>query len=164
MRRYLIGLCVFMVFGWTHAALAWPARVVHVSDGDTVHVEPIKGGKRIKVRLYGVDCPESRQPYGQAATGFVSDLALFKIVDVQPYDTDRYGRTVAVLAIGESTAQDALLDAGLAWVYTRYCKIPQCAAWKDKEKAAARARRGLWRDLDGASKPVAPWTWRSRGR
>lgn len=145
-------------------AHAWPARVVYIADGDTVHVEPVQGGERVKVRLYGIDCPEARQPYGQAATGFVSDLVLFREVEVEDHGKDKYKRTLAVLHIGGTTVQDALLDAGLAWVYTRYCKLPDCAAWKAREKAAVQARRGLWQELAGERKPVAPWKWRKGER
>ncbi|MDL2315472.1 thermonuclease family protein [Desulfovibrio sp. OttesenSCG-928-A18] len=143
---------------------AWPARVVHVSDGDTVHVEPIQGGDRMKVRLYGIDCPESRQDYGPAATGLVNGAALFREVEIEEHGKDRYKRTLAVLHIGDTTIQDILLESGLAWVYTQYCKIPRCRAWKAKEKAAAKARKGLWREIDGPRKPVAPWVWRKRAR
>ncbi|MCL1886215.1 MAG: thermonuclease family protein [Dehalococcoidia bacterium] len=80
---------------------AYPARVVAVADGDTITIEPIQGGGRAKVRLHGIDCPEKDQAYGQAATVFVIDAVLFKVVDVQPtpQGTDRYGRIVAVVEI-----------------------------------------------------------------
>lgn len=34
-------------------------RVLKVADGDTFTVEPLGGGEAFKVRLAGVDCPES---------------------------------------------------------------------------------------------------------
>ena len=37
---------------------AWPGEVVHVADGDTITV--MKGEKRVKIRLYGIDTPEKR--------------------------------------------------------------------------------------------------------
>ena len=55
-------------------AFAKPAIVVGVSDGDTLTVE-WEDGSRGKVRLFGVDCPETKvagkwetQPYGRKAT------------------------------------------------------------------------------------------------
>lgn len=161
MRRIVV-LVFLLALLFPVRAAAWPARVVYVSDGDTVHVEPAQGGARVKIRLYGIDCPESKQPYGQSATVFVSDLILFKVVDIEEQDIDRYGRTVALLHIGDATVQDALLETGLAWVYTRYCKRSECEKWKEKEKAAAKARQGLWSELDGPNKPVAPWDWRKK--
>jgi len=47
-------------------AFAEQFRVVAVSDGDAITIEPLEGGDRAKVRLHGIDAPELRQPYGQA--------------------------------------------------------------------------------------------------
>jgi endonuclease YncB( thermonuclease family) len=76
-------------------------RVVAVSDGDTLTIEPIEGGDRAKVRLHGIDAPELRQPYGEAAKTFTREAVLFKEIDVRPMPqgTDRYGRIVAIVEI-----------------------------------------------------------------
>ena len=63
---FLIFFCI------TEPALAWLGRVVSVSDGDTISVEPVGGGARVKVRLHGIDCPERRPAYGEAARFFVN--------------------------------------------------------------------------------------------
>jgi micrococcal nuclease len=48
------------------AACAGPSnRVVSVSDGDTVTV--LRDGTAVKVRLAGIDAPESKQASGQAS-------------------------------------------------------------------------------------------------
>ena len=49
-----------------------------------------------------------------------------------------------------------MLKAGLAWVYTYYCKISECEYWKELETQAKVAKVGLW------SNPTAqePWKWR----
>jgi endonuclease YncB( thermonuclease family) len=142
-------------------ALAWEARVVAVADGDTITVEPPQGGDRVKVRFHGIDCPETKQPYGQTAKGFVSQAVLFKTVDVQPspQGKDRYGRIVAVVDIpGVGILQERLLEAGLAWVYPQYCK--DCGAWEAMEAEARSQRRGLWVDKES----LPPWIWRKRKR
>jgi len=46
------------------------------------------------VRLYGIDCPERRQPYATVARKFAGDLAFGKTVAVRVRDVDRYGRVV----------------------------------------------------------------------
>lgn len=43
--------------------------VVDVSDGDTITVLT-PDEQQVKVRLYGVDCPEKKQPYGGKAKAF----------------------------------------------------------------------------------------------
>ncbi|MDR0828336.1 MAG: thermonuclease family protein [Desulfovibrio sp.] len=81
--------------------------MVAVADGDTITVEPARGGDRVKIRLHGIDAPERKQPYGETARGFVSNSVLFKQVDVQPRDRDRYGRTVAIVDVpGSFNPQD----------------------------------------------------------
>jgi len=143
----------------TEPALAWPGRVVAVSDGDTISVEPVGGGARVKVRLHGIDCPERRQPYGEAARFFVNEQALFHPVEIDEKGNDRYGRLVGVVffANGESL-QEKLLTAGLAWVWPKYCE--NCQEWELLQQEAAKARRGLWAD----ETPFPPWEWRKRRR
>ena len=134
---------------------AWPGRVVTVTDGDTLVVEPEFGGDRVKVRLHGIDAPEQKQPYGEVSKGFVIDIALFKSVEIEETARDRYGRIVAIvwLPTGKSL-QAELLKAGLAWVWTRYCL--NCEKWTDLQRRAMEAKTGLWAD----GNPIAPWEWR----
>ena len=138
-------------------AWAWPARVVAVSDGDTITVEPEAGGERIKVRLHGIDAPERRQPAGEASRAYVFDVALYQTVQVEPtpQGKDHFGRVVAIVVLpsGESL-QAALLRAGWAWVWPRYCR--NCPEWKALQEEARLAGRGLW----SSPEPIPPWEWR----
>lgn len=138
-------------------AWAWEARVVAVADGDTLTVEPVSGGDRIKVRLHGIDAPEKDQPDGELSRAFTFKAALYKTVDVQPTSQgrDRYGRTVAVIILPTGEAlQAALLRNGHAWVWPRYC--PSCPEWDALQEDARRNKRGLWASPD----PIPPWEWR----
>ncbi len=130
-------------------------KVISVSDGDTLTVLSKDGP--FKVRLYGVDCPESAQEFGDEAAAFVTDAALFKEVKIKVMSTDQYGRKVAlVLLPGDESLNALLLDEGLAWVYRDYCKDPRCASWLLKEKIAKDNRKGLWSQAN----PLPPWKWR----
>lgn len=73
--------------------------------------------------------------------------------------TNRYGRTVAFVRLGNSLVNEELIRQGLGWVFTRYCDRPICQEWKALEKEARKAKRGLW----PMPKPVAPWEVR-KGR
>jgi micrococcal nuclease len=86
----LVGL---LAAGPAAAETLLDARVVGVSDGDTITV--LYGNRPLKVRLEGIDCPESGQAFGAAAKLYTSDLVFGKTVTVEPRTTDRYGRTVA---------------------------------------------------------------------
>lgn len=132
-------------------------KVVGVSDGDTVDV--LIGGKAARVRLFGVDCPEKRQPFGAAAKKFTSTLVFGREVKVVVRDVDRYGRTVAevVLADGRILNRE-LVKAGLAWWYKRYA--PDAHELGILEAEARAAGRGLWAD----KAPIRPWDFRTAGR
>ena len=155
MRATLVPILLFLLL--SVPAYAAPYRVVAVADGDTITVEPVQGGDRSRVRLAGIDAPELRQPYGQAARVFVSEAVLYKKVHLISERSDRYGRIVAVVEIpGVGVLQELLLEAGLAWVWPRYCR--DCKKWEAMQAKAKAQGIGLWAD----KKPVEPWEWRKQ--
>jgi micrococcal nuclease len=141
-------------------------QVVGVSDGDTIRVlREVQGKKEeLRIRLWGIDCPEDGQPYSKVAKQFTSDAVFKKPVSVEVKDTDRYGRKVGIVSYdvqerGRTVRKSLNLElvrAGLAWWYTRYA--PAATDLRDAEREARAARRGLWKDAN----PVAPWEWRRR--
>ncbi len=156
MSKIKYTLIVFLVIISTSSLLfAWDGKVVSVTDGDTIKV--LKDGKQVKIRLASIDCPEKGQPYGQAAKKFTAGLVAGKIVKVWPTDTDRYGRTIAFVFVGDVDLNKELLKAGLAWHYKKYSRDPELA----KLEFEARSKKvGLWKEPD----PVAPWEWRKMKR
>lgn len=131
-------------------------KVLRLSDGDTF-VARQANGRTLDVRLWGVDAPESKQRYGLAAERFVESLIDGRTVTVRPITRDDYGRTVAIVVLDDGRLlQEALIDAGLAWVYRRYTPRSREAEWLPIERDARDGRRGLWADSD----PTPPWRWR----
>lgn len=142
-------------------ALALPqpfeGRVVSVADGDTLTV--LLNRDQIRIRLYGIDCPEPNQPFHTRATRRTAELAHGKTVAVRPVSRDRYGRLVAwVVLPGGRSLNETLVAEGLAWHFRRYA--PREARLAELEQAARDARLGLWRD----PAPIPPWLWRSQAR
>jgi endonuclease YncB( thermonuclease family) len=70
--------------------------VVGISDGDTIRVP--HDGREKRVRLCGIDAPESTQPWGTRAKEFTGDVVFRETVTVRVRDVDRYGRTVAEIS------------------------------------------------------------------
>jgi endonuclease YncB( thermonuclease family) len=136
-------------------AFGFQAKVVGVSDGDTINVLTAEK-QQVKIRIYGVDAPEKSQAFGQKAKQFTSDLVFGKMVDVDTIDTDRYGRSVAIVKINGNTINEVLLKNGLAWLYGQYCKKPECQQWKAFELSAKKSGVGLWQDKN----PMPPWDFR----
>ncbi|MGV0961070.1 MAG: thermonuclease family protein [Limnohabitans sp.] len=89
-------------------------RIVRVTDGDTVTLLS-SDNTRIKIRLAGIDAPESRMPYGHAAQVHLAELVLNKEVIAVTHKHDRYGRTVATLWVGTKDVNLTMVQDGLAW-------------------------------------------------
>nr|WP_319406290.1 thermonuclease family protein [uncultured Desulfosarcina sp.] len=129
-------------------------KVVGVADGDTITV--LENRTQYKIRLYGIDTPESHQDFGNRAKQFTSDLVFGKQVCVIKKDMDRYGRTVGMVYVGDVCANEALIENGLAWVYRKYCKMEICESWLELESMAIDGDIGLWSHPN----PVPPWDFR----
>jgi len=155
----IVALCLFT--GVSYAATPGSAQkgvVLRVSDGDTIRVRT--GKEEVKIRLYGIDAPESTQEGGAEATEFLKDLLLSEQVEFYTLDVDRYERQVAIVVLPNGKiVQDILLQTGLVWVYTKYCKVERCSDWKRMEKQAKNKKIGIW-----AANPVPPWDWRKDKR
>lgn len=116
--RLLPLIAVFALSAFASNLYAWNGKVVGISDGDTISV--LHAGRAEKVRLFGIDCPEKRQAFGNVAKRFTADMVADKIVEVDAVDIDRYGRTLAWVWVGEQNVNLELVRHGLAWHYKKY--------------------------------------------
>jgi endonuclease YncB( thermonuclease family) len=90
-------------------------RVVGVTDGDTIMV--LVEERTIKVRLAEIDTPERGQPWASRAKQALSDEVFQENVEVRVVTTDRYGRTVGHVWIGDRHINREMIRQGHAWVY-----------------------------------------------
>jgi len=139
-----------------------PYVVVRVIDGDTIDVRPADGdggGAPVRVRLWGIDCPESAkpregapaEPFADAATELTRrrcDGATVRLI-IEPHRVrDHYGRLLAFIELPDGTLlNEELLAAGLAraddrWDHRHLQRFLLIAA------QARRERVGLWADGD----------------
>lgn len=125
-------------------------QVTRIVDGDTIHVD--LDGRDTSVRLIGIDTPEKQGPYtqlecyGEEATRHTAELLDGRTVDLE-FDverTDRYGRTLAYVWLGDQLVNETILRDGYAQLLT----IPPDVAYVDRfrvaERDAREAGRGLW--------------------
>jgi endonuclease YncB( thermonuclease family) len=131
-------------------------------DGDTAKIVRSDTGKQIKVRFAGIDTPEKKQAYGQAAKKYVKGLIAGKTVRVEPVTIDRYGRTVGYIWLNGKEINLKIVAAGYAWMYRQYSPKPKSRAAKyHNAEASAKVRKaGLWKDPN----PMPPWEWRRAKR
>lgn len=137
-------------------------KVIAVVDGDTIKVLDAQYFQ-YKVRLAGIDAPESKQAYGARSKKHLSDLVFGKTVTVEFTKQDRYGRIVGKVLHGKLDLDLQQIEAGLAWHYKQYAKeqSPEDRLrYADAEHRARVARIGLWRDVN----PFPPWEWRRGSR
>lgn len=131
------------------------APVIGISDGDTIKV--LHDGVSKRIRLWGIDCPEVKQPFGTRAKQFTGDLAFGKTVTLRVHDVDRYGRQVAEVILPDGrNLNHEIVRAGFAWWYVRYARHDRDL--RNLQAEARAAMRGLWAD----DNPVPPWEWRCR--
>ena len=167
-------LVAFLGAGGVSGAAEIHGRVVKVSDGDTIIIlesvgsrVPVlrslgEGGPRDraspaaiqhKIRLCGIDAPESHQAFGQKSKQHLSSLVFGKDVLVKYTSRDKYGRILGTIYIDGLDINLEMLRAGLAWHYKRFDSTPAYAA---AEASARAARLGLWQD----NNPIEPHEFR----
>jgi len=129
-------------------------EVVRIADGDTFTLLDTSK-KQIKVRFYGIDCPEKGQDFYQVAKDFVSEHCFRKQVQLDVKHIDRYGRTVAVVYINGMDLNLALLRAGLAWHYLSFDKSKEYA---DAQRSAQERQLKIW----SIRTAIAPWEFRKQ--
>jgi micrococcal nuclease len=127
------------------------ARVVRAVDGDTVIVQT--DGREHRLRLIGVDTPESVdprrpvQPYGKAAAAFTSNVLTGRTVylELDVEERDQYGRLLAYLYLEDGTFFNALLlRAGFAHVLTIPPNVKYADLFQEMARRARAESRGLW--------------------
>jgi endonuclease YncB( thermonuclease family) len=127
-----------------------------VIDGDTVDIA------RSRIRLQGIDAPESNQTCtdagnrawscGRAAAHELIELIAGRPLKCEASGLDRYRRVLAVCALPDGSDVNAwLVQQGwaLAYGYT--------SPYRPEEAEAQAAKRGIW-----AGSFMPPWEWHHR--
>jgi len=120
------------------ARLTWTVLTVH--DGDTVTCVDTQGGKH-KIRLLGIDAPESAQAWGRESSAALSRKVAGRRVAVVSRGYDQHGRLLGTLWIDDRDINREMVAEGHAWVFGGISPDPDLV---EAESAARRERRGLW--------------------
>ncbi len=177
----VIGLVIILLGGIIHqkntaSSSQTPAsadqsyyQVHSVIDGDTIEVTV--SGKQEKVRLLGVDTPETKDPrkavqcYGEAASQFTQALIGTNPVRLEPdptnSDRDKYNRLLRYVYLPDGTLVNAeIIKQGYGFAYLTY-PFQKADEFKTYEAQARKDNIGLWsscvttQDKNGTSKSTA---------
>jgi micrococcal nuclease len=118
----------------------WTGKVVHVVEGQILEVE--RGGRREQIRLHGIICLERHQEFGEKARQLVSEMALGKMVEVEPVTIDQFGNKSAWVSIDGVSLNGELIRKGLAYWDRR--RAPNQNDLERLEKEAQKAKSGIW--------------------
>lgn len=141
-------------------------EVTKVYDGDTFECK-LENGERVKVRLIGIDTPESKRNkkayrdaqrsgksveeivrLGQKAAEYTERLippgtVVYLETDVQVHD--KYGRLLAYVYLPDGRMlNEVLVEEGYATVYTFPPNVKYAQRFVELQRKAVKEGKGLW--------------------
>jgi micrococcal nuclease len=162
MKSYLIAITLLLLT----SADVFAGRTIEgivraVYDGDTVLLAT-REQNRLKVRLYGIDAPETAkpdapgQPFGAVAKRTLMYKIMGRQVSAEIVEIDQYQRAVAVIRYDGHDINREMVSEGMAWAYRQYLSGPYASDYIGSEEVARARHKGLWRDAN----PLPPWEFR----
>jgi endonuclease YncB( thermonuclease family) len=161
--RLLLAICALLLLASAdcHVARTIEGVVRAVYDGDTILLAT-RESSQIKVRLYGIDAPETAkpdrpgQPFGEPARSALRSKIMRKQVSAEIVDIDQHQRAVAVIRCAGRDINREMVAEGLAWAYRQYLQGPYASEYLNAESRARSRHDGLWREAN----PRPPWEFR----
>ena len=152
--KYIISIITLLCLTELSIAQNITGTCIRVIDGDTIDIITKEEKEALRIRLWGIDAPESSQEYGREATSYLANKILGKTVHVYVSSTDIYGRCIGKIHSDDGYINLLMVSSGHAWYYEKYAPED-----KDLEKAqqdAQNKKKGVW------SNPlaIAPWFFR----
>jgi micrococcal nuclease len=122
-----------------------------VVDGDTIWVSV--DGQTEKIRLIGIDTPETNDPrkkvecFGQEAKTRLKEFEGKSVTlekDTSQSNKDKYGRSLRYVWVDGVNLNLLMLNEGLAYEYTYDEPYKYQMEFKNAEEKAESEKRGLW--------------------
>jgi|GEM_PF-2162384 len=123
--------------------------VTRIVDGDTLDVKI--NGKIERIRLIGINAPELSKCFGLQASNKAKELLTGKNVllesDESQGDKDKYGRLLRYVFFEDGTNFNKLMvSEGYAREYTYHLPYKYQQEFRQAQKKAMKAKKGLWGD------------------
>lgn len=158
--RIIIALLISFSFPIVSHAEKVFGHVIEVSSGDkltlldtthTIH----------KVRLIGIDAPESSQPYGKQSRDSLFSQVYGKKVVVITYERNYSNLLIGKVFLNKKEINLQQIRHGMAWASYNYVKelsFEDQNTYLVSQSQAKIKRMGLWRD----NCPIEPWVFRHK--
>lgn len=141
-------------------------KVVEFHDGDTISIN--MDGQIEKIRLIGVDTPETQDPrkavqcFGKAASQFTKDLIGNNPVRLEADDLstnrDRYDRLLRYVYIPDGRLVNLeIIKQGYGFAYTSF-PFTKSNEFKQAETNAREAGQGLWSSCEPTQNEYGGYT------
>lgn len=144
-----MNLFLLLLFAFVVAAPHESVTLLRVVDGDTIKI--FENGRKVSVRLWGIDAPEMTQSFGVEARDFLHSRCASGRVEIVRKGKDKYRRILGIVFCNGENMNETLVQSGFAWAYLHKKYVPLM-------ESAREERRGLWSERN----PVAPHLWRQR--
>lgn len=115
------------------------AKALRVIDGDTIEFLNNQENKIYKLRLFGIDAPESKQSYGKESKEYLESLITKQDIRIQIKSKDKYQRLVGIIFLGKKDINKELVRAGFAHSYDDFS-----LRYLSSENYAKKNKLGLW--------------------
>ena len=141
-----------LLLPWTaQASEVWSGWVSWVMDGDTVVLVREGQQEPVRLRIEGMDAPETCQPGGVEAREALIRLALRKPVQVVDRGQDSYGRQIGRLSVDGVDLGGEMVRSGMAWAYSfRTGRGPYAGL----QRQAEQQKKGIFASKGAAMSPA----------
>ncbi len=145
----IIILLIFIISGFFYYQYTIPrfnsieTQIIRIIDGDTI--ETTYG----RVRLLGINTPESNQPYYKQAKNYLEQYNN-KNITIKTNQQDQYNRHLAYVFYNNQILNKKLIEQGLAHTYF-YEKDEYYNELKQAEKQAQNNQLGIWKPSNNSN-------------
>jgi endonuclease YncB( thermonuclease family) len=129
-------------------------EVTSSTDGDTIKID--YNGTIEKVRLIGIDTPETKECFYLEAKKKLQSLIGGKSVRIEPDSSqgerDKYGRLLLYIWVDSVNINEKMIKAGFAYEYTYNLPYKYQDSFKQAQQEARENKKGLWGDACSCTK------------
>ncbi len=158
MKKVVFLSFVLTILG-TSAFCQYQGKITKVYDGETFWVK-LNGGDVDSVKLWGIDSPELKQEFGNAALKNLKSL-IYKEVNLEYKTRDKDNYMLAIVTYKTRAGEDVnlnyhLVEKGYAWK----SKFSKDKKLEKLQKQAEKNKAGLWKSTN----PIPPWEWKKHNK